>query len=168
MYPFLTEIESASGARGIDPALVAAFCFVESSFQTRASRYEELFQGRYIDRHSLYSHLDPEIRALLATSMGLMQVMGVIAHELGLPIDRLMDLYTPATGLEYGVLKLSQLLRRYRGSPAGRGLTDAVAAYNAGSVRVGKNGDYSNRGYVNRVMAKYRELKGGGANGTER
>ncbi len=180
-YPFEPEIKKAAQAHGLDPDLVAAVCWQESKFNPDALRWEPKFQRKYIDRHPTYEKLDSKTRNLLASSLGLMQVMGVIAHEFGLPLTLLEDLYKPAVGLEYGCKKLQNLMRRYgveenpkseyrlpqetsskaRQSRAARNprLEDAVAAYNAGIARRGDKGGYKNQGYVDKVLKKYQGYK---------
>jgi soluble lytic murein transglycosylase-like protein len=88
-----------------------------------------------------------------------MQVMGATAHEDGLPLNSLKDLFIPGVGLKHGTIQLAQLFERYQFSPAAQ-MTHAVSAYNAGSARLGKGGKYLNQDYVDRVMGKYREFKG--------
>jgi soluble lytic murein transglycosylase-like protein len=159
--PFKKEIGTAAREYGLEPALVAAICSVESSFQPGAIRFEPKFKRKYVDPHPRYRDLGEETKALLASSMGLMQTMGVVAHEDGLPISRLRDLFIPGIGLEFGCKELAQLYGRYEQSPEGLRMSDVVAAYNAGSARIGKGGKYLNQPYVDRVLKKYRELKGG-------
>jgi hypothetical protein len=166
-YPFESEITAAALKYGLDPDHVAAHCFVESSFDPEARRYEAKFQRKYIDRLPKYEKLDPGIRFYLAMSMGLLQVMGATANEDGLPLEFLRDLFKPAVGLEYGCKQLSQLCRRYHYLPnleplfsAGpSALTDVISAYNAGTARRGNKGGYPNQGYVNKVFKKYKEFK---------
>ena len=152
-HPFKKEIEAAAKKRNLDPALVAAIAAVESSFKPDALRYESKFQKKYIDPHPFYQFLDPETRTLLSSSLGLMQVMGVVAHEDGLPIDRLKDLLRVDNGLEYGCKQLWQLFQRYSLVP------NVISAYNAGSARKGKGGKYTNQGYVDKVLRKLEEYK---------
>ena len=159
IYPFQTEIEAAARKHDLDPKLVAAFAFVESSFRPDALRYEAKFQRKYIDPHPLYQFLDPETRTLLSSSLGLLQVMGVVAHEDGLPIVRLKDLFNPEVGLEYGCRQLEQLFQRYWQSPLTGLIPNVIAAYNAGTARKGKNGKYTNQPYIDKVWRKLEEYK---------
>jgi soluble lytic murein transglycosylase-like protein len=162
--PYQPEITDAADKYSLDKCLVAAFCFVESSFDPGALRYEAKFQKKYIDPHPLYMHLDDKIRSLLASSLGLMQVMGVVACEFGLPIDLLSDMFQPATGLEYGCKKLKSLFDRYK--PATFiSFPDVISAYNAGTARRNGKGQYVNEGYVNKVWNKYQEYRKEGPHG---
>ena len=162
MDPFKSEIAEAAQKHILDPDLVAAFCCVESSFNPQAVRYEAKFHKKYIDPHPLYAYLDTKIQFLLSSSLGLMQVMGVLAHELGLPIARLSEMYQPATGLDYGCKKLKILFDRYADTSANpeRLITHVISAYNAGNVRFKKDGKYVNQPYVDKVWAKYQEYRG--------
>ena len=153
---YAAEILASSTKYGLDPFLVTAICSVESSFDPEALRYEPKFQRKYIDLHPLYSHLEDKTRYMLASSLGLMQVMGVVAHELGLPIDRLNEMFYPEMGLDYGCKKLKSLFDRYRASTLidKTLILNVISAYNAGTVRW-KNGKYVNQSYVDKVWKEY-------------
>jgi len=168
-YPFETEITAAAAKHGLNPDLIAAFCWRESRFKPEAYRYEPKFQRKYIDRHPNYEKLDYQTRHNLATSFGLMQVLGVTAHELGFPFLLLENLYKPECGLEYGCRKLKKLFERYgvHGSdnadlPTPNSLTDAISAYNAGTAKRGAKGGYVNNGYVVDVLMKYDKYRAQG------
>ena len=160
-YPFQKEIQAAAARHGLDPNLVAAIVSVESCFQPQAVRYEAKFQKKYIDPHPKYGFLDAKTRTLLSSSLGLMQTMGLVAHEDGLSLLKLEDLFRPEIALEYGCKQLKQLIERYWQSPPKRVITNAIAAYNAGTARVGKAGKYVNQGYVDKVWGKFEEYKKG-------
>lgn len=84
-----------------------------------------------------------------AKSYGYMQVMGAVCREYGFAgqfSDLLSDL-----SLKYGCQHFAKFLKQYGQT------TDAVAAYNAGSVRH-LNKQYVNQGYVDRVMGYYETL----------
>lgn len=152
-YPFQTAIEAAARKHGLDPDLVAAVCYVESSFRPEAIRYEPAFQKKYIDVNHKYQDTPEATRRLLASSLGIMQVMGVVAVEYGLEIRYLNWLVSLDTGLDYGCRHLARYMKKY-------GLDDAVAAYNSGTPKRDKNGIYRNQGYVTKVLEKYREYRG--------
>jgi soluble lytic murein transglycosylase-like protein len=163
--PFKNEIKTAASQYSLDPALVAAIVYVESSFDPEAFRYEAKFKKKYIDHHPQYGKLDPQTQALLSTSCGLMQVMGVVAHEDGLPLGCLDYLFRVTDGLNYGCTHLKQLFDRYWQSSPERLITNAVAAYNAGTAKLGDTGRdkgrYKNQGYVDKVLTafyKYRTV----------
>lgn len=159
--PFSREIEKAAKKYGLDPDLLTAICFVESSFDPGAVRPEPNFQRKYIDPHPTYGRMDPATRSLLASSLGLMQTMGVVAHENGLPVTLLTTLYRPEVSLEYGAKFLAKLFKRYDGLTDDLKMSDMVAAYNAGSAMTGKTGKYVNQKYVDKVLKKYWEIKRG-------
>jgi soluble lytic murein transglycosylase-like protein len=107
---FEDDLESHASDVGLDPLLVAALIRQESSWESRA-------------------------RSRVG-AVGLMQVMPrtgrFIARALrvrGWHPDQLLE---PATNLRFGTWYLAQSLRRYDGD-----LTRALAAYNAGSSRIG-------------------------------
>jgi len=163
--PFEGQIRRASEYFGLPFCLVAAICKAESSFRPWAWRYEPGFDKRYV-RPWARKHL-PHASAfelcLLSSSLGLMQVMGLVAVELGQRPKRLTELFIPDAGLWFGCRKLRQLYKRY-----GRNTEDAVAAYNAGSKRwldldrdgvKDANEPYRNERYVRRVMRYMKEFQ---------
>lgn len=124
----------------LDPALVAAVCEQESSWNPFAVRFEPGFLGRYV------KPVDPRSPSTLevtkACSFGLMQVMGLTAVELGWQGKFLTELCDPETGMEFGCRKLRQCFTRFTDVSA------ALLAYNGGSAA----------GYPDQVkarMAKY-------------
>jgi soluble lytic murein transglycosylase-like protein len=88
------------------------------------------------------------------SSFGLMQVMGFVARELQFE-DHLTKLLLPDIGLYYGCTKLKSQLQRYGGNEM-----DAIAAYNAGSVRKESSGMYFNQRYVDKVFQELLKLRG--------
>jgi soluble lytic murein transglycosylase-like protein len=164
-YPFEKEIAAAAKKHGLDPCLVAAVCYVESSFMPDALRYEGRFQDRYIDPHPQYCFLPDNLRCLLASSLGLMQVMGLKASELGLSLHHLENLFEVEEGLEYGCRVLAQKVKKYALTrPDGSvWIEPAIAAYNSGTPRKGPKGNWVNFKYVLKVMRKFQEYKKAGA-----
>ncbi len=122
----------------------------ESSWKTNATRYEKEFQKKYID--TKYSNFSEKWRRDMATSWGLMQVMGIVALELGFKGEPIL-LLNPKFGIEWGCRKLASLMRKYKSS-----LKDVIASYNAGSPRRDKNGNYVNQYYVNKVLEYAKEF----------
>lgn len=110
---------------GVPPALVKATIKQESNWDVNASRYEQ--------------HLGD-------SSWGLMQLLLKTAQTtLGNPNLTIQQLIEPTTNITAGTRYLGILLNRYGN------LRDAVAAYNAGSPRLGKDGRYVNADYVDNV-----------------
>jgi len=109
------EARLAAVKHGLDPALVCAVCEQESSWDTWAYRYEPAFERRYCPG-----------RPIAATSFGLMQVMALVAEEMGFEggFTRLCD---PQEGLEAGCRKLKQCLTRAKGD-----VETALLRYNGG------------------------------------
>lgn len=136
-------------ARGcnLDPLLVKAIISVESSWKEDAVRYEPAFYDRYVNPLK-GSQYPVEDHKLLASSIGLMQIMGLVAREHGFQ-GRLEDLFIPEVNILYGCIHLRGFLDRYHN------VEDAVASYNSGSPRRGLDGKYVNQSYVNKVMKAY-------------
>lgn len=134
-------IAEIADKHGVDPALALAIAEVESGFDTYAVRFEPKF--RWTDT----SLPNPPVctvkteEILQATSWGLMQVMGVVAVELG-HRGWLTELTRPEHGAKYGVMHLKKKIEKY----GGKGIEAAVSAYNAGAPITG------NKAYVDKVM----------------
>jgi soluble lytic murein transglycosylase-like protein len=138
----------------IDPKLIRAFCTVESSMNPYACRYEPAFYDRYIlpltveslrlRNPLMQATRIPTIateRIQLATSWGLMQIMGQTAREFGFRGQFLAELTDPATGLEYALKYLQRKLNAYSD------IRDAISAYNAGHP------SNLNQDYVDRILS---------------
>ena len=146
-------IESAASSHGLPSRLVRAVVGVESGGNTWSFRFEPAFYERYVRpdktiRAVAPCSLDTE-RQARATSWGLMQVMGATARGLGFDRSFLSELADPALGLEYGCRLLARLRDRHKGS---MGWGGAVAAYNAGGVRLDPQGRFVNQAYVDKIV----------------
>lgn len=137
-------------SQGLDPDLVAAFVMQESSGNPNATRYEPRFYARYIAPMKLKDQDEATGRA---TSWGLMQLMGQVAREHGFT-GEFKSLLEPSLGLKWGCGKLSECLKRYP-----RDLDSAIAAYNAGTARKNKEGEFVNQGYVDSVKKYLLEFR---------
>lgn len=135
---FASEIVAAAIIFGLQPSLVEAVCWQESSSRTSAYRYEPLFWARYLTRKPEYATLNP---ARVSASYGLMQIMFPVARELGF-MGEPEELFAPAIGLEWGCRKLAHEIAWAKGD-----LEQALAAYNGGRggnvVRPFRNGVYA-------------------------
>ena len=132
LLPLVTAIAQSAG---IDPALVMAVIDAESNFNPTAT------------------HRDADG----GSSYGLMQLRLETASLLAGYAVQGPDLFVPEFNIRLGVRYLADQLARYGGN-----VTDAVAAYNAGTARRNAAGIYVNsrgvpnvQAYVDRVMAAY-------------
>lgn len=148
-------IDLAATRKGLDPLLVAAIVQVESAGDEWAMRFEPHWYDRLNDVDPPRGVSVATERMQLSTSWGLMQVLGVTAREFGCDTPFLGVLCQPVVGIEYGCQVLRSKFERYDGDTL-----DAVAAYNAGSVRLSDDGAYSNQGYVDKVMREYARQRG--------
>ncbi len=115
---------------GVEPALVRALIQNESGWNVNASRYE--------------AHLKD-------SSWGLMQVLLKTGKWiLGDATLTVTQLILPKTNIKAGTAYIKYQLTRYRGN-----IQDAIAAYNAGSVKRNKDGSYINKRYVDKVYRSY-------------
>ena len=107
---------------GVEPALIKAHIKQESNWDVNASRYE-------VNKGD--------------ASWGLMQLLLATARQvLNDPNLTTTQLIQPRTNIEAGTKFISQNLNRWGN------MRDAIAAYNAGSPRIGKDGQYVNQDYV--------------------
>jgi len=149
------HIEQAASKHGLPTGLVEALVAVESGGNTWAMRYEPRFFDRYIRdnpavRAKAPCSLETE-RQARATSWGLMQVMGETARSMGFSGPFLSGLADPVAGLDTGCAYLARL--RDKHLPR-HGWPGAVAAYNAGSVRLDADGDFVNQDYVDKIARR--------------
>jgi soluble lytic murein transglycosylase-like protein len=138
-------IDAKAEEFGIESSLVEAFCMTESTFNIRATRYEANFYKNYIQPMLAHNAIDPKEALGRATSWGLMQIMGQVAREKGFK-GEFEELFDPEIGLKYSLRHLRNFIEHYEPN-----LDDAIASYNAGSPRKGKDGKYVNQSYVDRI-----------------
>ena len=127
-------IEVAARKHGVEVALIKAVIKAESNWDVNASRYE---------KHKTDA------------SWGLMQLMLETAKWI-LKDNKLTitELIKPTKNISAGTQYLKYQLGRYKGS-----IKDAMAAYNAGSVRKTKAGKYVNQAYVDKVHNYYKQYQ---------
>lgn len=164
-FRFYKDLIATVAARfGLDPVIVAAVCWQESSFQADAFRFEPDFWNRYLKANPKYRHLNPR---RVSSSYGLMQVMYCRVHE-----DKLTDndalppehLFVPEFALNTGCALLKELYEwaGERKSPVTVS-TDviALAAYNGGrgGNDPAKNWPLKTAKYASEVLAKAAALR---------
>jgi soluble lytic murein transglycosylase-like protein len=138
---------------GMDPNILLAIITVESAGNPFAVRYEPQWKYHHFPREvasRLNASYETEV-VMQSCSWGLMQIMGSVAREKGFS-GWLSELTKPELNIHYGALHFKGFLERHGN------LSDAVACYNAGSVRKTKGGNYVNQVYVDKVMGEYRKL----------
>lgn len=143
---------------GLDPVLVAAVVWQESSFNADAFRYEPDFWNRYLKNNPKYRHLNPR---RVSSSYGLMQVMYCRVLE-----DRIADndalppehLFVPETALHTGCALLAELFAwaQNRTDSLELARTAALASYNGGrgGNDPSKDKPLRRESYAREVMAK--------------
>lgn len=127
---------------GLEFELVASIIWQESKGNPWASRVEEAFYSRYIEKHdekTLPGYVPPAYLVSLptekwhrATSWGLMQVMGETMRERGFKKNDLTRLNIPAINLEYGCRFLKALIKQAQCPTYVETIKTALAAYNTG------------------------------------
>ncbi len=123
--------------------LVKAICFVESSFNEYALRYEPGYKWLVGSEEKLTA----TERMGQMCSWGLMQLMGGVAREYGYTGD-FPRLCVPEVNLNFGMMHVQKFYRKYQNWP------DTIASYNAGRpVRIGAV--YANQQYVDKVMTAW-------------
>lgn len=146
--PDLRDLIAAHPDRGDLPVeCVMAVVMKESSLREHAIRYEDHYRWLVGNRDTM------PIAEVLGQkhSWGLMQVMGALAREMGFT-GPFHELWTPEIGLKYGMLYLRKQYAKHKNWP------DALAAYNAGSVRR-LDGKYVNQYYVDTVLRYWNDLE---------
>lgn len=150
------QVDIAAEGAGLDPVLVAAVCWQESSFNADAFRFEPKFWSRYMKKKPEYADLNPR---RYSSSYGLMQIMWVTAVERGFPTSAPPELlFEPSVGLKWGCRQLRLLFDWARGLTDDPKLVEtcALAAYNGG--RGGNHplndSPLRNADYAVRVLAK--------------
>ena len=89
----------------LDKIFLKSIAIVESSLDPRAYRYEPKFWDRYLADHNFWKTKDPKE---VSASYGLMQIMYVVAHELGFT-GKPEDLYNPMIN----VMLAAKLLKKH-------------------------------------------------------
>lgn len=148
-------IRQTSKAYGLNPDLVAAIIWQESSGDTYAVRFESkssiVYMPSVFAKKLNISH-ETEV-CLQHISFGLGQVMGFKARELGFDGHLFQICQYPETGLDLLCKALSGFKKRFVYEE------DFIAAYNAGSPIRGKDGKYINHDYVESVKFKWAKLE---------
>lgn len=138
----------------LDPDHIAACILVESSGEPFSSRFEPGY--KYLWHPRIYAErLNQSVETETThqqTSWGYMHIMGANAREYGFE-GFLPELTGADLGLKYGCIHLKNLLRKYPD------IYDAIAAYNAGSVRKTSGGMYTNQKHVDRFHRWLLKLK---------
>ncbi len=147
-------VEKAAESAQIDKNLAKAVVTIESSWDPRVSRVEKAWKYLYFHREfaeRLNITVETEI-ALQSMSIGLMQIMGGVARELGFT-DNLSELFKPEINAKWGCAKLRSLAKKYELE------TDVISSYNQGSPRKTPGGMYVNQVYVDKVSQALRLLR---------
>lgn len=155
MGPFWEETKAACEPLGLDPVVLYAMLWKESSYNPWAMRYEPLFKWTLAHRDwASRLGLSPETEMLAQkSSWGLGQIMGAVAREHGFR-GHLTELVQPKINLELCAKHLKKKLVVYGSIEA------AVSAYNQGDNRKTPGGMYRNQvSYVDPVFRKAREIR---------
>lgn len=144
--PYREVVESEAAARSLDPLLVEAVIWQESSGQADAFRFEPGYWERYCKGKPEWEGWEPR---RVASSYGLMQVMYPTALAYGYegPPE---GLFVIPVNIGVGCAVLAGLLKQFSGN-----VEDALAAYNGGPGGIGRPGP---RSYAIRVTDRYERL----------
>lgn len=150
----LTAIHDAATTEGLDPKLLRAICTVESSLRPDAFRFEKSYQWLYQTQTQakIQGISQDSEEAAQRFSYGLGQVMGAVCREYGYKGNLLRLVTDWKVSLSYAAKHLKRFVK------ARSKVEDAVASYNAGSVRKLADGSYANQVYVDKVMAELKKL----------
>lgn len=141
-------LEECARQKVANPELILAIIKVESDFVAKRARFEKQFTY-YCKDHEMAKvqgiSLDTE-RCFQKTSWGPMQIMGGTARWVGY-CGWLPDLCDAQIGIIWGVTYFKKVCDPHIY------LNDKIACYNAGSVRKGHDGAYTNQSYVDKVLS---------------
>lgn len=155
MNKFGELIRAAAEKNSLNVELFASLIMQESGGKVDAWRYEPNFYRTYLEKLTIEEMqgfvpnnilLDDEKR-LRSVSWGLTQILGETARELGFEGDLDIDLFDPATNLEYGAKYLAKCFARH---PDER---EALLAYNGGS-----DDTYPDRVLARKMNGEYKIL----------
>ena len=148
-------VQKAKAAE-IDPNILAAICYVESSAFVYAVRYEPNYRWlwhpeKYAKRLNISADTE---RNLQKQSYGLGQIMGATSRWMGFT-GPLGTLYKPENNLYWVSQFIKYLHKKYDGD-----YERVVSAYNRGTQHPQKdeNGKYFNQSYVDKVFKLYEEI----------
>jgi soluble lytic murein transglycosylase-like protein len=116
-------IEKWATAFGLDPRLVEAMVWIESSDNPWADRHEPEFEAWLRRRIPGLTSTQYKDRS---TSWGLLQILGEVAYERGYREPYFTKLCQPDVGIEYGCRHLAWLLNQTSSAEV------MVRAYNTG------------------------------------
>lgn len=147
-------IDEVAEAQNVPKSILATIVQVESGGNRFAIRFEPHY--KYLVQTKLNA-MDNQITEATETvlqmcSIGLCQIMGAVARELGLK-GTLFQLLEPEINLTYCALLLKKLARKYSQKD------DLLAAYNAGSPIKGMDGKYKNQHYIDKANAFLAEIQ---------
>ncbi len=135
--------------KDIEKPLVMAIIKQESNFYPFAIRYEP-----QLKRATWYKRLLKEKdNDLYYCSFGLMQILFGIAVSFGFKKDP-FSLFYPEINIYYGTKYLKNLMQRYKN------IKDVISAYNQGSNKKDRYGNYKNQEYVDKVYRYYKMFGG--------
>ena len=150
----INVIKAKANERNIDPMLLAAICWQESSGFVYAVRFEPNYRWLYrVDKFAKMLRITEETeKNLQMQSYGLAQIMGGTARWLGFT-GPLPSLYKPENNLYWACRYINILSNR------SSNIKDIIASYNAGSVVKDSRGNYKNQLYVDKVFNYYKQIK---------
>ena len=148
-FRYHEDVAVMAARHGLDPQLVEAVCWIESSGRTHAYRFEPDFWERYLRRSPAYDGANPD---RVSASYGLMQVMFPTAVDHGMPPTEPPEyLFVPLVGLEWGCRILAQRLVWAKGD-----VRKALASYNGGQ---GNWLGARPQAYADKVLAQWARLQ---------
>lgn len=155
MAAIISLIHQKATEHGIDPLMLQAMAQVESGLNPWAIRYEPNY--RYIlsplEWASKLRITKESEEMMQKSSLGLLQVMGALARELGHK-DHLTQLFDPELNINYSCAYLKRQMKRFDK------VDQLIASYNAGTPRWDSfQGDWENGEYVKKVMKEWDRLK---------
>lgn len=154
-------IQEAAAFYQIDPDWIEAVARIESALVPNPTpRWEAHLGehsygiGQFLPSTILWMLRTPELFPL---PVEVRESLRLATEQLPLQGEKALNvvLQEPEVGLGLIGAYLTYLLRRYNGN-----IVDAVAAYNAGSVRKTENGNYVNQWHVDKFLKTLDDIRG--------
>ena len=147
-------IDEVAESQNVPAVLLATIVQTESGGNKYAIRFEPHYKYLYQTKANAMDNNITEATetVLQMCSIGLCQLMGAVARELGLK-GTIFQLLEPEVNLTYCAMLMKKLARKYSQKD------DLLAAYNAGSAIKQMDGKYKNQHYVDKANAFLAEIK---------
>ena len=158
----LNLVDLAAYNYSLEPKLIRAIAITESNLNPYAVRYEKAFKYLFqVDELAKKVGCTKNtMHSMQKTSWGIMQVMGAVAYENGLA-ERKDENERWASAMLNPILSIDvgcSFIREKVLKKSGLNPKSIYAVYNAGSIRLGRDGKLVNHDNVERFFKIYKSI----------